>query len=406
MEHSGTFSQKLPPTDYIAKAQELIRTLGEENLKKKKSFLPERKEKMEERLISLFQDRQKIIDTPPELKKHVCKRIEDKGETNAYSYERTDTGAYGLIGHVIGQGTYKKAKIAIELISERLFVRTTAPRIYDESDHFDILKDLKREFKLQTLFTGEKEIVQILHSYLSPSKKGFLKRVTIMEFCNAGDLEGLLKKFKLMNALSDLEQTQLIIIFHDILLGLVKIGEKGVIHRDIKPSNIFLNIDEEGRMQGKIGDFGLSIIKENEVEAAGTLMYMSPERILKMFGDDPPYYYKTKTITNKEMDSRRKCDLWSVGIMMYEALYKSHIYNDYNLNVPLKSIGELVYIAESMSQNQIARLCVSKKFQNPFEQSFQEILAKILIIDPQTRPDVKCIYQLYCKNFDLPSKIK
>lgn len=51
-------------------------------------------------------------------------------------------------------------------------------------------------------------------------------------------------------------------IIKEIMFQLIKavdyIHDKSVLHRDIKPSNVLLNIQEGGKLEVKLGDFGLS----------------------------------------------------------------------------------------------------------------------------------------------------
>jgi len=89
-------------------------------------------------------------------------------------------------------------------------------------------------------------------------------------------------------------------VFRDIAEGLKDLHSKGVMHRDVKPENIFLKLHPEtGRLQAKIGDFGLATVAHNQSTAdgegmllesntpypiglltrdVGTLAYMAPEQ--------------------------------------------------------------------------------------------------------------------------------
>jgi len=83
--------------------------------------------------------------------------------------------------------------------------------------------------------------------------------------------------------------------------GLQAAHEKGIVHRDIKPENLFLLPD--GSV--KILDFGLAKAPYSEdtfeYMTAGTLSYMSPERIRGEASDG-------------------RSDIWSLGVVLFEML--------------------------------------------------------------------------------------
>ncbi|HET8529066.1 MAG TPA: serine/threonine-protein kinase [Gaiellaceae bacterium] len=79
----------------------------------------------------------------------------------------------------------------------------------------------------------------------------------------------------------------------------------GVLHRDVKPSNVLL-----GDTRAKLLDFGLARMQEAETLTAqgdvpGTLAYIAPERLA---GDE----------------ATGAADVWSVGVMLWEALAGRH----------------------------------------------------------------------------------
>ena len=87
---------------------------------------------------------------------------------------------------------------------------------------------------------------------------------------------------------------------------------KGIVHRDLKPANIYVHHAASGERVAKVLDFGISKVFESEgrgafnLTRAGTVVgspaYMSPEQAA---GRD-------------DLDGR--ADVWSLGVVMYEAL--------------------------------------------------------------------------------------
>jgi serine/threonine-protein kinase len=91
--------------------------------------------------------------------------------------------------------------------------------------------------------------------------------------------------------------------------ALGKAHQVGIIHRDIKPDNIFLCDHEGGELFVKLLDFGIAKLHHAVTSSAtttgqvvGTPYYMSPEQI----------------VGEKDLDARS--DIWSLGVVAFEAL--------------------------------------------------------------------------------------
>lgn len=120
-----------------------------------------------------------------------------------------------------------------------------------------------------------------------------------MEYCEGGDLATYMKKRG--GRLQGKEALQMIM---GIVSAVSFLYDHNIIHRDIKPQNILIS-----KGNPKLADFGFAKeTSENKDELnsgtnIGTLLYMAPQLI---FEANPHYSIK--------------CDVWSVGVLMYNVI--------------------------------------------------------------------------------------
>ena len=120
----------------------------------------------------------------------------------------------------------------------------------------------------------------------------------IMEFCNEKDLS---------SCLFDLSLDECLIILKQIVKAMLYANSKEVIHRNLKPSKILIN---NGIV--KIGGFGLEDIKD---------LYHQNDWIMDRISKIYLFcYYAPELINGEKYDT--KCDVWSVGIMFYQMIFK------------------------------------------------------------------------------------
>lgn len=124
----------------------------------------------------------------------------------------------------------------------------------------------------------------------------------MMEYCNEGTLDAYIKG-KCPSKPHFLAESEVLIIIKQVVNGFRALYEKKIVHRDLKPQNLLMH---DGIV--KIGDFGFSKVMESSMEDtmlktyAGSPLYMAPQILKETF-------YSSKS------------DVWSLGIIFYEALY-------------------------------------------------------------------------------------
>jgi len=148
-------------------------------------------------------------------------------------------------------------------------------------------------------------VVQVLDSGVDAQTKN---PYIVMEYLKGEDLSQLLAR------LGQLPPDLVMRVAAQACLGLDRAHEAGIVHRDIKSANTYLSHKDNGEVVVKLLDFGIAKVRVNHLDDSqdhkltrtgsmiGSPRYMSPEQARGL----------------KTLDSRS--DLWSLGIIMYEAL--------------------------------------------------------------------------------------
>ena len=173
----------------------------------------------------------------------------------------------------------------------------------------------------------------------------------VMEYADGGDLNTKIKEIKQRKLF--FEEKQIWSTLIQILEGLNYLHKSCIIHRDLKSANIFLTKD--GIV--KIGDLNVSKILTKMVTTytqTGTPYFASPE-----IWNDQPYDYK--------------CDIWSVGCIIYEMA---------SLHVPFRGVS-----MQNLYKNVLRG--IYQQIPARYSDELKLIIKSILVVNPKKRPSSK-----------------
>lgn len=128
-------------------------------------------------------------------------------------------------------------------------------------------------------------------------------RALVFEFCNCGDIRGLISGCKNSEGLIHLTLFEFLHIGSQLAAGLAALAEKKIVHRDIALRNIFVHCDEKGDLNVKLGDFGLCVDIGDRKEEERVGNGIREPAILTGFS-----HYDEKS------------DVYQLGLVLYELL--------------------------------------------------------------------------------------
>ena len=206
--------------------------------------------------------------------------IDEINDSPSKKYEILSKLGSGSFGNVyLARNKFTDEKVALKQIKKSSANLLSDGEIKDE---IEILKNLDHP-----------DIVRIIESF--NTKNSY---ILITEYCEGGELFDQVK--------NQLSETQIAVIFRQLLSGLAYLHSNNIVHRDLKLENILIHEIERSKTTGedlfniKIIDFGTARIfdKNRKPQSiVGSSYYIAPEVLRQKY--------------NKE------CDLWSVGVILY-----------------------------------------------------------------------------------------
>ena len=197
----------------------------------------------------------------------------------------------------LGRGSFSKVwKAYLQNDPSKCFALKQIETSAFPQEDYDSLMDLvNREVEIMSSISHP-NIVELFGGIHTPNNFYF-----VLEFCKDGNLKARKKSISVENTL---------ICVKKIAEAMVFFNTNGIIHRDIKPENILLHNGEI-----KIADMGFA--RKMEDSQIGSL------KLTKAIGT--PYYMAPEIYYGEDYDSR--CDVWSLGVMFYELIFKKLPWN-------------------------------------------------------------------------------
>ncbi|KAJ9471822.1 Protein kinase domain containing protein [Diplonema papillatum] len=216
--------------------------------------------------------------------------IDGMGQNKEYEKIRT-----------VGRGSFGKAMLCRKKSSDGSSVDVVVKRIelpkmdHGQADTRSKMKVLKVQREVNVLSRLSHQNIIEFYDVWKTSHAIYIS----MEYAASGDLEKLKQYYRSRSKC--ISEDHLRGITNQVASALNFLHGQNILHRDVKSSNIFLTRD--GVV--KLGDFGL--VKELQgselaTTQVGTPAYMSPE-----------------VVERKPYDAA--CDVWSLGVLLYELAY-------------------------------------------------------------------------------------
>ena len=253
-----------------------------------------------------------------ELKKYLGDFFKENAKIHYTILSDIGKGAFGLVFKA--KNKYFERPVAIKIINKKdIKERLNDIYIHDqnkiEEEYINIIKNIHNESSIMKECSICNNSIHYFESYENENEFAF-----VMELCD----ENLLSLIKRKKEFKKEEIYDILIQLNNIFKIMV---EKNIIHRDLKPENILIKYHDTQKTEYeiKLSDYSSSKKLTNLLQKCktinGTTITMAPEVL-----NGEKYNYK--------------CDLWSLGIIIYLLVFGNYPYNGETNIAILKQINE------------------------------------------------------------------
>ncbi|XP_019052986.1 PREDICTED: uncharacterized protein LOC104595339 isoform X2 [Nelumbo nucifera] len=245
------------------------------------------------------------------------------------------SGTYGTVFY----GKWKGSDVAIKRIKPSCFVGSEKDRLI-------------ADFWKEAHMLSQLHHPNVLAFYGVVTDGQMINLATVTEYMVNGSLKQVLRRKD-----RTIDRKKRLIIAMDAAFGVEYLHEKNIVHFDLKSHNFLVNMRDPQRPVCKIGDLGLSKIKQKTLVSGGvrgTIPWMAPE-----------------LLRNKENMVTEKVDVYSFGIVMWELLTGDEPYAD------LRSEGIIAGIIKGDLRPEVPSWC---------DPAWRSLMERCWSSDPDSRP--------------------
>jgi len=250
---------------------------------------------------------------------------------------------------------------------------------FEDSDFDFLMEQINNEEKLAKICNSQNTV----NFYRRLENQEYI--IFELEYCSQN-----LSQFINENGEFENDKTFFKQIILDIAKALKTVHDKGIMHRNIKPSNIFIKYEDENEEEGekiiKLGNFDCSIyIQDNISEPIGTILYCAPEII-------------------KNIEYDEKCDLWSLGITLFEIYFGVF---PFGYEPKISKINNIIYGNEEFLYNRSniptldilfhRLLVIDPKDRMTFDEFFDFVFKEGFMEEGFIFPEYKSLYEKILK---------
>ena len=244
------------------------------------------------------------------------------------------------IKETLGNGTYGVVYKAIKKSTEELRAIKKIKRINKDENlegklikEIDILKHL------------DHPNIMKIYEFYSSEKEYFI----VSEYIPGGELFDAISQRKCFS------ESDAAFIMMQLIAAISYCHSRDIVHRDLKPENILINSIEGDKFRVKIIDFGTALISPPDKvisRKVGSIYYVAPEILMGNYTG--------------------KCDIWSLGVIMYVLLSGRPPFNGRSNNKIMAAIVSGTYKFPSPVWDKISS-------------DAKDLIMKMLTYDPDKR---------------------